>query len=264
MSRTFALTIAYDGTDFAGWQIQPQQETIQGTLQKAILRATDHAVTVTGSGRTDAGVHALAQVASVRFPQWTASTDALCKAINSRLGDSVVVSDVQEAPQDFHAIRDCTGKRYRYQIQVRGQRDPFGHRYRLRLRRNVDVETMQQAARRIIGERDFSSFESTGAPRKSSVRHVRDCRILLAEDYETTGHLAIEVEANGFLYNMVRNIVGTLIEVGYGKQPPEWIDEVLEQENRIYAGPTVPPTGLFLQKVNYRAGFAPKLIEEVS
>ena len=128
MSRTFALTIAYDGTDFAGWQIQPQQETIQGNLQKAVLRATGHNVTVTGSGRTDAGVHALAQVASVRFPQWTASPDALCKAINSRLGDSVVVTRAQEAPPDFHAIRDCIGKRYRYQIQVRGQRDPFGQR----------------------------------------------------------------------------------------------------------------------------------------
>lgn len=258
MTRTFALTIAYDGTEFAGWQVQPQQETIQGTLQRAIKRATDQEVNVTGSGRTDAGVHALGQVASCRFPVWTASADALCKAINSRLPESIVVKDVQDAPPDFHAIRDAVGKRYRYQIQVRRQHDPFEHRYRWRLRRPVDTDAMHRAAAKIIGHRDFSSFESAGAARKSSVRHVRDCRVIPAEDFDHSGHLAIEVEANGFLYNMVRNIVGTLVEVGYGKQPPEWIDEVMQQKNRIYAGQAAPPQGLFLKEVYYLPGFAPR------
>ncbi|WP_182866387.1 tRNA pseudouridine(38-40) synthase TruA [Stieleria mannarensis] len=257
MTRTFALSIAYDGTDFAGWQVQPGQETIQGTLQRAIKRSTKQDVTVTGSGRTDAGVHALAQVASCRFTSWTASTDALLKAINSRLPETVVVTEVHDAPQDFHAIRDAIGKRYRYQIQVRHQRDPFGHRYRWRLRRNVDVAAMQSAAAKIIGHRDFASFESAGAARKSSVRDVRDCQVIPSADYETSGHLAIEVEANGFLYNMVRNIVGTLVEVGYGKQTPAWIDEVLGQKNRVYAGQAAPPQGLFLKEVYYRPGFLP-------
>lgn len=256
MSRTFALTIAYDGTDFAGWQVQPNQKTIQGTLQHAITKATGQQVTVTGSGRTDAGVHALGQVASCRFSTWTASDDALLKAINSRLPDAIVVSHVHSAPVDFHAIRDCIGKRYRYQIQVRGQRDPFGHRYRWRLRRRVDVSLMQRAAAKIIGHRDFSSFESAGARRKSSVRDVRDCAVTPESRFAENGHLAIEVEANGFLYNMVRNIVGSLVEVGFGKQSPEWIDDVLERHNRIYAGQTAPPQGLFLKEVFYRPGFA--------
>lgn len=114
---------------------------------------------------------------------------------------------------------------------------------------------MQLAAARIVGRRDFASFESAGARRLSSVRHVRDCRVLASDHFEQTGHLAVEVEANGFLYNMVRNIVGTLVEVGYGKQPPEWIDEVLETKNRIHAGPTAPPQGLFLKEVYYEAGW---------
>ncbi|MCC9599766.1 tRNA pseudouridine(38-40) synthase TruA [Stieleria sp. JC731] len=255
VSRTFALVIAYDGTDYAGWQVQPDQATIQGTLQTSIRRSTGQDVTVTGSGRTDAGVHAFGQVASCRFPNWTASTEALLRAINSRLPNAIVVNEVHQADPDFHAIRDALGKRYRYQIQVRHQRNPFEHRYRWRLRRLVDVELMKIAAKKIIGHRDFSSFESAGAERKSSVRDVRDCVVLPAQDFDQTGHLAIEVEANGFLYNMVRNIVGTLVEVGLGKQPPEWIDEVLEQKNRIYAGPTAPPQGLFLKHVHYLPGY---------
>jgi tRNA pseudouridine38-40 synthase len=256
VSRTFALTIAYDGTDYAGWQVQPNQKTIQGTLQKAIHKATGQHVTVTGSGRTDAGVHALGQVASCRFPVWTASTEALLMAINSRLPETIVVKQVQRAPDDFHAIRDCIGKRYRYQIQVRGQRDPFGHRYRWRLRRRVDVSRMQAAAAKIVGHRDFSSFESAGARRKSSVRDVRGCVVLPDPAFAENGYLAIEVEANGFLYNMVRNITGTLVEVGLGKQPPEWVDEVLGRKNRIYAGQTAPPQGLFLKEVFYLPDFA--------
>ncbi|MEM0926641.1 MAG: hypothetical protein AAGJ83_11430 [Planctomycetota bacterium] len=125
MQRTFALTIAYDGTDFFGWQVQPDLPTIQGTIEKAIRKSTGQSVTVTGSGRTDAGVHALGQVASCRFESWTASTDALLKAINSRLPDSIVIREVEEADANFHAIRDALGKRYRYQLQVRGQRNPF-------------------------------------------------------------------------------------------------------------------------------------------
>jgi len=257
VTRTFRLTIAYDGTEYAGWQVQPDQSTIQGTLQQAIRKATGQDVAVIGSGRTDAGVHALGQVASCRFPVWTASADALGRAINSRLPASIVVREVVDAPEDFHAIRDATGKRYRYQIQVRRQRDPFQHRYRWRLRRSVDVDAMNRAAGRIIGLRDFASFESAGARRKTSVRHVRACDVTAADDFSATGHLAVEVEADGFLYNMVRNIVGTLVEVGYGKQPPEWIDDVLRRENRIHAGPTAPPQGLFLKEVYYDESFQP-------
>ncbi|OUT62845.1 MAG: tRNA pseudouridine(38-40) synthase TruA [Rhodopirellula sp. TMED11] len=256
MQRTFALTIAYDGTEYAGWQVQPDQPTIQGTLQLATRQATGQKVTVTGSGRTDAGVHALGQVASLRMPAWKADEAALMRAINSRLPDTIVVKRVDAADDDFHAIRDAQGKRYRYQLQVRGQRDPFEHRYRWRVRQHVDIEAMKQAAAMVIGHRDFSSFESTGAKRKTSVRDVRDCQVIVEDDYERNGHLAIEVEANGFLYNMVRNITGTLVEVGFGKHPASWVEEVLSLKNRIYAGQTAPPQGLFLKEVYYLPGFA--------
>ncbi|MEO1528153.1 MAG: tRNA pseudouridine(38-40) synthase TruA [Planctomycetota bacterium] len=251
MTRTFRLTIAYDGTDYSGWQVQPDRQTIQGTLQKAIKKATGQQVAVIGSGRTDAGVHAHGQIASCRFETWTASDEALSKAINSRLPPAIVVRDVQSAIPDFHAIRDAMGKRYRYQLQVRHQRNPFEHRYRWRLRRAVNPDAMAEAAMRLVGEHDFASFESAGAERLSTVRDIRDCVVLVPENFGDTGHLAVEVEANGFLYNMVRNIVGTLVEVGYGKQQPGWIDEVLAEKNRVYAGPTAPPQGLFLKEVYY-------------
>ena len=251
MTRTFRLTIAYDGTDYSGWQVQPDQQTIQGTLQRAIKKATGQQVAVIGSGRTDAGVHAHGQVASCRFETWTASDEALSRAINSRLPPSIVVRDVRSAVPDFHAIRDAKGKRYRYQLQIRRQRDPFEHRYRWRLRREVDKDAMSAAATRLIGEKDFASFESAGAERLSTVRDVRDCQVLVPDHFEQTGHLAVEIEANGFLYNMVRNIVGTLVEVGYGKETPDWVDEVLDHKNRVYAGPTAPPQGLFLKEVYY-------------
>lgn len=251
MTRSFKLTIAYDGTPYAGWQVQPNQVTIQGELQKAIYKATKHDVVVIGSGRTDAGVHALGQVASVKLPAWSADTIALSKAINSRLPETISVTKVENAPEDFHAIRDAVGKRYRYQLQVRGTRCPFEHRYRWRLRQPVDVDAMRAAAALIVGEKDFVCFQSTGAPRKTTVRHVRACDVIIQNDAADPFQLAIEVESNGFLYNMVRNIVGTLVEVGFGKQPPSWVNDVIEAKNRIYAGQTAPPQGLFLLQVDY-------------
>ncbi|TWT98315.1 tRNA pseudouridine(38-40) synthase TruA [Stieleria varia] len=251
MPRFFKLTVAYDGTNYSGWQVQPEQRTIQGELQSAIRRATKHEVAVIGSGRTDAGVHAIGQVASIKLPEWTAGTIALTKAINSRLPETISVLRVDEAPDDFHAIRDAIGKRYRYQLQVRGNHCPFEHRYRWRLRRAVDIDAMQQAAERIVGEKDFASFQSAGADRKTTVRDVRACDVIVQNADPERFHVAIEVESNGFLYNMVRNIVGTVVEVGFGKQPPEWIDEVISAQNRIHAGQTAPPQGLFLLRVDY-------------
>ncbi len=236
MSRTFKLTIAYDGTDFVGWQVQPNGESIQSTLQRAIAAVTKQTVAVVGSGRTDSGVHALAQVASCTLQRWTASAADLGQAINSFLPPAVVVHSVVDAPDDFHPIRDATGKRYRYQIQIGGSHDPFSYRYRWRVRAPLDVQAMQTAAKRLEGERDFASFQAAGAPRKSTVRHVRACQVVVQNDPPATVRqgnstqrqdITIEVEANGFLYNMVRNIVGTLVEVGRGKHPPAWVDDVI-------------------------------------
>lgn len=252
MVRTFKLTLAYDGTDFAGWQVQPGKPTIQATLQQALRAITDRDVAVVGSGRTDAGVHAIGQVASCKLP-WRAAADRLVFALNANLPNSIVVHEAVEAPADFHAIRDALGKRYRYQLQLGGRRDPFEYRYRWLLHREINVERIREAAKRFVGLHDFASFQASGSDRKTTVRDLRACDVLVqATDRDDQGlHLAIEVEANGFLYNMVRNIVGSLVEVGLGKYPPTWIDEVIATCNREAAGPTAPAHGLFLLRVDY-------------
>ncbi len=251
MFRSFKLTIAYDGTSFAGWQVQPGQRTIQAVLERALERIAGERVVVTGSGRTDAGVHAIAQVASCSL-RWRDTAERLAHALNANLPDTVVVREAVDAPDGFHAIRDATGKRYRYQLQLGGTRDVFEYRYRWHLHGSLDVDRMRAAAARFVGLHDFKSFQTSGSDRKTTTRDVRACDVI--EQSSSTAkriHLAVEVEANGFLYNMVRTMVGTLVEVGRGKQPPEWIDDVIAACDRDAAGQTAPPQGLFLLRVDY-------------
>ena len=252
-SRSFKLTVCYDGTDYAGWQVQPNQQTIQQTLQHALTTVTGEAVTVVGSGRTDSGVHALGQAASCTIDRWRASANDLLRALNANLPECIVVREVIDMPAGFHAIRDAIGKRYRYQLQVGGQRDVFEYRYRWRVHQPLDVAAMRFAAARLLGRHDFASFQASGAdPKKTTTRDVRACDVIEQETSSDDAlHLAIEVEADGFLYNMERNIVGTLVEVGRGKQTPDWIDQVIEAKDRCLAGPTAPPHGLFLVWVDY-------------
>lgn len=262
MGRSFQLVIAYDGTNYAGWQIQPGKLTIQGMLERALARITRERVPITGSGRTDAGVHALGQVASCRLPQWRATSGDLRAAMNTHLPPDISVLQVRDAPDDFHAIRDCTGKRYRYQIQVGGVRRAFDFRYRWHVRGPLDLEAMRGAARLLEGTHDFASFQAAGSDRKTTVRTVRECVVEQrpsetggattdGEEYAWGDDLVVEIEADGFLYNMVRNIVGTLVEVGRGKEGVDWVSSVLLAKDRTVAGPTAPPQGLFLQRVDY-------------
>ena len=259
MSRTFKLTIAYDGTDFAGWQVQPGQETVQGLLQSAIGQITGQTAQAIGSGRTDSGVHAIAQVASCELPQWKHSAEDLRRAINTQLPETIVVNEIVDAPEGFHAIRDATGKRYRYQLQVGGTREVFDYRYRWHLKGAVEIDRMREAADHFLGRHDFESFQAAGSDRKTTTRTIRACDLIIQEPARPTPgandsggmKLAIEIEADGFLYNMVRNVVGTLVEVGRGKHPPEWIDELIAARNRDVAGPTAPSQGLFLLRVDY-------------
>ncbi|MFG0263481.1 MAG: tRNA pseudouridine(38-40) synthase TruA [Novipirellula sp. JB048] len=251
--RSFKLTIAYDGTDFSGWQIQPNQPTIQGMRERALVKLTRQRVHVVGSGRTDAGVHALAQVASLRTSKWRASAAELAKALNVNLPPTIVILDAVDAPADFHAIRDAIGKRYRYQLQIGGLRDVIDYRYRWHLRYAIDLDAVREAAQRLVGNHDFASFQAIGSPRKTTVRHVTACELIREPAHEHRGELvSIEIEADGFLYNMVRNIAGTLVDVGRGKYPPQHIDEVLAAKDRDAAGPTAPPQALFLKRVDYR------------
>jgi len=247
--KTFRLTLAYDGTDFAGWQWQPAKRTIQGELEAALERITQQRPKCIASGRTDAGVHALGQVVS--FDSETRLTpDVLTRALNAELPEDLFVFEAALAPDGFHAQRHALRKRYRYVIEDGRLRDLFERKYLWHIYQRLDVAAMQQAAMALIGTHDFASYETTGSQRLTTERTIFD---LFVE--RRTGQLndrvTIEVEANGFLYNMVRNIVGTLVMVGKGKESTSWPAEVLAFRDRTKAGMTAPAQGLFLVEVHY-------------
>lgn len=247
--RTFKLTLAYDGTAYAGWQLQPGQNTVQGTLEMALEKITRTPLRVAASGRTDAGVHALGQVVSFRSDTHL-TCEVLLKALNAELPRDVAALEVAEVRADFHATRDALRKRYRYQMDDGPVRDVFARAYAWQLRERVDVDAMHRAAQALVGTHDFASFETHGSPRDSSVRTVYELGLQRGQG----GHsdrVTLEIEGNGFLYNMVRAIVGTLVEVGRGVRDEAWPAQVLAACDRKAAGQTAPPQGLFLVRVDY-------------
>jgi len=258
MMRTLKLTIAYDGTNYAGWQYQENTPTVQNTLEDAIEKITGQKTRVLASGRTDAGVHALGQVVRLRTES-ALPPEVFLRALNAHLPHDIAVLDVAEAPADFHPIAYVVRKRYRYVIYDGPIRDVFCRQYAWHYDYGqLDADAMLRAAAALVGTHDFSSFESSGAKRKTSVRTVFDLRVERSNGppteqnkSENDDFITIEVEADGFLYNMVRAIVGTLVQVGRGKQPESWPGEVLQAKNRSAAGPTAPPQGLFLVRVEY-------------
>ena len=260
--RTFKLTIAYDGTAYAGWQVQPKRDTVQSAMEKAVASITGQTARVTASGRTDAGVHALGQVVSFSV-ETDLEPDVLLRAINAETPDDVAVIDAAEVPAGFHPIRDAVSKRYRYVIRDGAVPDVFDRQYCWHYRHGrLDDKAMARAAEGLLGKHDFSSFETSGAPRESSVRTVYDIVIRRGDSQQGRAvsqqgragegdRIVLEIEADGFLYNMVRAIVGTLVEVGRGAQSEAWPAEVLARTDRRAAGPTAPPQGLFLLEVDY-------------
>ena len=247
--RYLKLTIAYDGTDFVGWQVQPNGISVQAVLETAWLSVTGETLRITASGRTDSGVHALGQVCSLGTNS-TLETHVLLRALNNKTPKSLSILQVQEAPEKFHAIRDATQKTYRYSIQHGRIRDPFDQRYRWFTPRPLNVEQMCEAAQHLLGTHDFSSFEAAGSDRVDRIRTIFQLN-LKPTQWEQFRYLDIEITANGFLYNMVRNIVGTLAVVGHGRESPSWVREVLQQQDRQAAGPTAPAHGLRLVSVKY-------------
>lgn len=247
--RFLKLTVAYDGTAFAGWQVQPNERTVQASLEQAVTQITSEEVRVVASGRTDAGVHALGQAVSLSTNSDLAN-DVLLRAINANTPHDLVVLDVADAPDGFHAIRDAVGKRYRYVIQDGPLTDVFSRSYAWHVPQTLDADAMRTAAKSIVGRHDFKSFEAAGSERKTSIRTVTDLTVerIIEKRFQ---RVLIEIAADGFLYNMVRNIVGTLVEVGRGNQSAEWTSEVLEAKDRQVAGPTAPAHGLFLIEVDY-------------
>jgi tRNA pseudouridine38-40 synthase len=246
--RSLRITLAYDGGSFAGWQFQPNQRTVQGVVEDAIFQITQERVRVQGSGRTDAGVHALGQVASVELNNGLPA-ERLCLALNSVLPDDVSLIDVSDAPPRFHACRDAIKKRYRYQIDNGKRANVFLRRYRWHHGQTLDVKLMHEASQSLVGRHDFRSFETAGSERTDTVRTVSD--MVVHRDERDGSQVNVEVEADGFLYNMVRTIVGTLCWVGHGRKPPSWVGDVLGALDRRKAGTTAPPHGLFLVHVYY-------------
>lgn len=249
--RTLKLTVAYDGTDYAGWQFQIGKPTIQDAIENAIEKVTGRRDRVLASGRTDAGVHALGQVVRVRTDS-RLPPDVFLRALNANLPHDIAVLDAVEASADFHPIADAHRKRYRYVIHDGPTRDVFARRYAWHyVYGRLDAEAMQRAAAALLGTHDFSSFESSGAERKTSVRTVSDLSVERGRAGGRENFITLEIEADGFLYNMVRAIVGTLVQVGRGVRPERWPGDVLRMCDRSAAGPTAPPEGLFLLNVEY-------------
>ena len=246
---TFKLTLAYDGTDFSGWQAQPGQRTVQGVLEAAWREITGETIRVTAASRTDAGVHALGQVVGVHSESRLSATE-LFGGINAKLPLDVVLMNIQEAPAEFHATHDARRKRYRYQIHNDRRRPLFERGHVWHVPQSLDVEAMHRAGQSLMGEHDFASFQSTGSERESTVRTIFAIEVT-REALERAAEVRIEVEGDGFLYNMVRIIAGTLVEVGVGQRDEHSLGAVLAACDRREAGKTAPPQGLMLLRVEY-------------
>lgn len=244
--RNFKMIVEYDGTAYCGWQRQENGLTIQQVLEEAIQLITGEKVTVIGSGRTDAGVHALNQVAhfksNSRLP-----VNNIYRGMNSVLPPDIVVKELEEVTDDFHAQHDVKSKVYVYKICNQRLRPVLGRNYFWFIRFPLDLEVMRKAAQFLIGTHDFSCFCATGTHVKDRVRTIIDIEIKTCDD----GLIEIKLESHGFLKYMVRNIIGTLVEVGRGKRKPEEMKVIIESRNRKIAGVTAPACGLFLKEVKY-------------
>jgi tRNA pseudouridine38-40 synthase len=246
--RKIKLTIAYDGTGYCGFQKQSGSglPTIQDALETALMVLAKGEVPVTGAGRTDAGVHALAQVVHFTTGEWAIPTDRIVPALNSRLPDDIVAVGAEEVAPDFHARYSAVAKTYVYSIYNRKTPSPFRRLYSYHVPWALEVEAMRQAAGYLVGQHDFSSFQATGRPVKSAVRTL--FRADVTADWPM---VRITVRGDGFLYQMVRIIAGTLIEVGRGRLAPDDLPAIIAARIRAYAGQTAPPHGLRLEKVEY-------------
>jgi tRNA pseudouridine38-40 synthase len=243
--RNIKLTIQYDGSSYFGWQIQPGKKTIQQILNEAIGNLIGCKVNVTGASRTDAGVSALGQVALFQIDS-PIPTENLAKAITDRLPPDIAVTEVAEVPSGFDVIGSVKNKLYRYKICTSLVRPVLQIRHCWHLPVKLNTDAMAEAAKLLIGKKDFKSFASAADNRESSVRTIFRCGIIGDGDW-----VYIDVEGDGFLYNMVRNIVGTLAEVGLGRLKPEKINEILEAKSRTAAGPIAPAAGLCLMWIKY-------------
>jgi tRNA pseudouridine38-40 synthase len=244
--RNIRLLLEYDGTRYHGWQRQKNAATIQETVEAALARLTGAEVRLTGSGRTDAGVHARGQVANFRTSSHI-PLKAFYEGLNSLLPEDIAVLDAAEAPPAFHARKSAQAKTYEYRILNRPVRSPLSHHYAWWVAQPLEAAAMGAAAAALPGEHDFSAFQASGSGIRSPRRRV------LAARWETRGEgwLIFTITATGFLRGMVRALVGTMVEIGRGKAPPGLLAQLLASGHRRLAGPTAPPQGLYLVEVLY-------------
>lgn len=244
--RNIRMLLQYEGTRYQGWQRQSSTDnTIQGRLETLLSRMCGENIELSGSGRTDAGVHALGQVANFHT-ECDLSTEEMLAYINRYLPEDIAVTELCEAAPRFHSRLNARGKHYEYHIVNSGIPDVFWRRYALQVPEKLDVDAMRQAANCLLGEHDFKSFTSAKKSRKSTVRRIDEIRI----DREGS-LLRFSFEGNGFLHHMIRILMGTLLEVGMGKRTPESVADVLAARDREQAGPLLPAKGLILMEVYF-------------
>jgi tRNA pseudouridine38-40 synthase len=246
MVRNFKILIEYDGTGYHGWQRQKDDPTIQGEIERALMTMTAKKITVTGSGRTDAGVHAFGQVANFHCDT-DLVPEAFHRGLNSLLPKDIIIRECRQVDEGFHARYDVKSKTYRYAVLNRPTPAAIGRQYAWFIRRPLHIHAMRAGIAYIIGRKDFSAFEGAGSPRAHPIRNVFAADLSAADN----GQVIFSIEADGFLRFMVRNIVGTLIDVGLDKTSPEDFGRILSSKDRRNAGATAPAHGLFLMEVKY-------------
>ncbi len=253
MPRTLKLTLAYDGTDYVGWQRQPNGPSVQAQLEQTLGRIEGRPVRVIGAGRTDAGVHALGQVASVTLDHGL-DVMTLARALNATLPDDIRVIEVVDAAADFDARSNAHSKLYRYRIITGPWVSPFERRHVWHVPQVLDCAAMREGGALLCGEHDFAAFQAVAGSVKTSIRRIDRIDIDVRRPRESTAvgrSVTIEVEGNGFLRHMVRIIVGTLIEIGNGRRAVDDVARAIASGGRTNAGPTAPARGLFLVQVSY-------------
>jgi tRNA pseudouridine38-40 synthase len=246
--HNYKLIIAYDGTNYCGWQIQPNGTSIQELIQEQLSIISRTKITLIGSGRTDAGVHALGQTAHFHSP-FIENQPRFLRSLNALLPPDIRILHIEDAPKTFHAQYSAIGKIYHYHLHLDGVADPFTRLYKLHVREKINRDLLQRATHQFIGTHDFTSFANEahlGSASRNAVRTLKRIDVI-----EEPGGVRLEFEGDGFLYKMVRNIVGTLLEVASGKYPLEEITAILAAKDRKKAGQAAPPQGLFLMRVIY-------------
>ena len=257
---TFKIVLAYDGTGFVGWQRQDNGVSIQAQIEDALRALDGRDVTVAGAGRTDAGVHALGQVASFTLAR-ELEPDAVARALNGCLPRAIRVTAAESAPPDFHPRFTARNKTYRYRLWNHEVMNPFEREYAWHVPGPLDVQAMDAAARLLEGRHDFAAFQATGSSVATTDREIFESVFRISDPAARTPHLAArtspsqllcyEITGAGFLRHMVRIIVGSLVEIGRGRQPAGWMSAVIAARDRTLAGPTAPPHGLFLVGIEY-------------